>query len=73
MCFSDYRLSVRVKILKYYLVRGMFEISSFEEEEYKANRKVKVQLSPVLIRPIDLTVKLLHRMCAILHWKREKR
>ena len=55
-----------MKILKYYLVRGMFEVSSFEEE-YKANRKVKVQLSPVLIRPIDLTVKLLHRMLSLIH------
>ncbi len=36
------------------------------EEELTAYRKVKVQLSPVSIRPIDLTVKILHRTRAIL-------
>jgi len=46
------------------LFKGMFEPSSFRRK-HKANRKVKVQLSPVSIRPIDLTVSLLYQVCAI--------
>jgi hypothetical protein len=59
--------------LKYCLVKVEACLRYLLLGEQIANRKVKVQLSPVLIRPIDLTVKVLHRMCAILLWKREKR
>jgi len=47
------------------LFKSMFEPSLFRRK-HKANRKVNVQLSPVSIRPIDLTVKILHRTRAIL-------
>jgi hypothetical protein len=45
---------------------GMFELSSFRfRRKHKANRKVKVQLSPVSIRSIDWTVSLVYQVCAI--------
>ena len=44
-----------MKILKYYLVEACLKYLHLEERI--AHRKVKVQLSPVSIRPIDLTVK----------------
>ena len=47
------------------LFKSMFEPSSFRRK-HKAYRKVNVQLSPVSIKPIDLTVKILHRTRAIL-------
>jgi len=47
------------------LFKSMFEPSSFRRK-HKAYRKVNVQLSPVSIKPIDFTVKILHRTRAIL-------
>lgn len=46
------------------LFKSMFELSTFRRK-HKANRKVKVQLSPFSIRSIKSTVPLLYQVCAI--------